>query len=259
MLDEDKLSLESVLEAVPKKDGISDIAETEYDPTLIPYLVALVAKKKLRAVFLHETSEEKALREQFLAHADTPEFWRAMQTLTYRNADEDDQYNNTVYSLDLSLETPEIELTSVKRFMLEGPVPQLITHAAQNHANIFRSSFLSCSKPEIMVFAGRENGGLLAGEMHTDPSYGVSSHKTVLGRRGMGCVLEPLTDEQREHRNVKPLEFREWIYKGGLPIHVILAGTTTIFGTEFMHESSPEEQVSVVMSTDHKYELVHGS
>ena len=259
MLDIENLSLQAVLEGIPKKDGVPDIAETDYDPALIPYLVALVAQKKLRAVFLNESQEARELREQFLASSHTPEFWKAMKTLSYRNTDEDELHNNTVYSLDLAQEKPELQLTSIRKIMLDGETPGLITNAAQHHASIFRSSFIRCSKPEIMVFAGRENGGLLAGQMHTDTAYGVSSHQTVLGERGMGCVLQKLTDEQDKLFKHNPRDFRQWLYDGSLPIHVIPTGVTTIFGTEFLHESSPVEQVSVVMSTNHSYELVYGS
>jgi len=257
MLDHNQLSLDHVLENLPRKEGAPDIGETEYDPELIPYIVALVTQKKLRAVFLRETHTERALREQFLSCVDTPAFWKAMGTLSYQKAYEDVSGNNTVYNIDPYKDKPAIQLSSIKRIMLEGEIPQLITHAAENHARILSSSFLQCTETEVMVFAGRENGGLLAGEMHTDPQYAVSSHQTVHGRRGMGYILEPLTDEQQDLFRRKPHEFRAWLAGGGLPIDVIPTGTTTIFGPNFLHESSPEEQVSVVMSTNRPFELTH--
>ena len=214
------LTPEENLRLLPRKEGASDIVEVPYDESLIPILVALVAQKRLRAAFLLETQEQRHIRDTFAKYVDEPGFWKIMGELQYLRAHEDVSYYDSVYPVSLTGK-PELQLPPFKS-QIAGKLPELVTLPVANQASMFRASLTKCDEMETFIFPGLEKGGLFAGELHQDPHY-VTIHQTVFGSRGMDYVLDPSTES----------------------IEVIQTGTTTIFGTEFSHASSPERQVAV--------------
>jgi len=222
-------ALDSALKGLPRRSDAPDIVETVYDPDLVPYIVALVANKKLRAAFLHESEEQKSLRLEFAAKTCTPEFWDYMHarnhmhsTKPFRVGVSPDQVFKS-HSLDRS------------------PIPAFLVKEMREQARLLDASFSSFETTDTLIFTSRDQGGTFA--MHQDGNY-VTLHKTLAGHHGMTYMTAPISAEL-EQLSYNRRAFRAIFEEDSSLTNVIPTGTLSIFGTNFYHASSGVESVSV--------------
>lgn len=224
-------SVEDVLEAIPRKDGVPDIGEMPFDAELIPYIVALVSQKKLRAVFLQESPAERSLREDFCRIASEKDYWGMLIPKSGILAD---------HRFEVSV-APE---QRTFRFPTLGreEVPSELVDVMKQQAGILASCFSSFGHTDAMLFVGDDKHGGPQ-PMHIDSDI-IMVHQTLDGPRGMSYMVDPITPEiERIAHN--QLKFKKFLAENPELTDVIPTGTITIFNSKFYHASSPQRQIAV--------------
>lgn len=223
-------TLDSILDSLPREDGTEDIGIATYDPDIIPYLVALVAKKKLRAVFVKETDEQLTERTASIKQTCTPEFWQYMHAR-----------NSTFSSRPFDVNTdPEQAFKSP--LMDQQMLPPLLSHEMKLQANILADSFSKFTTADALIFTSHDDfGGTFP--MHQDGNL-VTLHKTLSGKNGMTYMRAPIS-KSYEAMSHNQAQFAELIADNPDLTAKIPTGVMSIFGREFYHASSGVQSVSV--------------